>query len=363
MNSLEPVHEVAAAQIAHEAAVCVEASGQDNLLASQLAAADQQRWGNVEDVRRLRSMQPYLPQLPESEAWEVFERVQDAERQWASPTLLAGGYGGGVATSVDEVRIQRGNSAMLMSADHATDPVRKITGRREDADHGTAGLAVLLAQEGLVDAVIPVGRQTGNANVTPDAPLKRVLAEELRTTAAPRLGFISLHGKVPGHVTHPLETTEIHALIGLGKYEPNEQTLTAVEAIRNAAREELGLRVEVANTTPFLVYKKDPAWQPGGPIRDKLPVLTLNDETGLPKTSRLAALGDGTTTNFVAEQLQAAEGYPDIPHFQVEMSRSLRLTPPDRFNRDPQAMAMGVYLGYLLNRRIVEICQDGMLNP
>jgi hypothetical protein len=370
MNYFAEAYQESVECVAAETAALMNAAASQPCVAESIARADQVRWGGIEDLRRLRAMQPHLPQLPDDTARTVYLRVREAERRWASPSLAGPAYGDGVAAYDDHIGIARGNDAVLLSADHATDPVRRATGRREAADHGTAGLAVVLAQDGLVDAMVPLGRQTGNANVTIDSPYKDRLRTELRDASAPRLGFVSLHGKVPGHVTGLLETTEIHAFLGLGRYKPTDTTLEAAERIRDAARQDLGLRIEVANTTPFLLFEPDPNWQPGMGIRDKAATIKYDPATGRPKLNqpepKLAALGDGaisnTTTNVVNEFIQADPAYPRIPILQVEMSRSLRLTPHTQWNRDPKAMAAGVYLGYRLAGLVAEVCY-GLQKP
>jgi hypothetical protein len=311
--------------------------------AVEAQAAFDTRWAGVADVTTVESVGSRLSVLPEPDIHELFERVEAAERRFAAPQLATADYGEGTARHDDELRILWAGTRMLVGADHATDPVRRATGRREAADHGTAGLAAVLAEDGLADAVIPVGRQTGNATVTPDHPYRSLVS----MLAQDRDGVVSLHGMRPGMVLDVLDPTEIHGLIGLGRYDPSEQTLAAAETLIRRAREDLGLRVVISNHQPHLLYQNDPGYQPGGPIKDKINRVKV-DERGEYVRSQLAALGLNSTANTLRRAV------PHVPSYQLELSRSLRRTPDDQFVRDRQKMATGVYLGYRLARLAVE---------
>jgi hypothetical protein len=315
--------------------------------AAEAQAAFDARWAAVDDVTAQESVRSRLPALPDPDIDEVFARVEAAERRLVAPHLKTEDYGEGTAQHADELRILWAGARLLVGADHATDPVRKATGRREAADHGTAGLAAVLAEDGVADAVIPVGRQTGNATVTPDHPYRSLVG----MLAPGRDGVLSLHGMQPGLALDVLDEQEIHGLIGLGKHEPSERTTAAAEALVCRAKDELGLRVVISNHQPHLVYQNDPQHRPGSPIQDKINRVKV-DERGEYVRGRLAALGENSTTNALH---RAA---PNVPSYQLELSRSLRRTTDDQFTRDRKKLAVGVYLGYRLSYLALKIMAE-----
>jgi hypothetical protein len=253
-----------------------------------------------------------------------------------APNLSAADYAEGTASYDDEILVERSGGNFAISADHATDPVRKATGIREGADHGTAGLALALAEEKLGDVVLPRGRQTSNANVAVIHPMK----DKLATILPGKEGFLSIHGMAPGKFAHQYDETEIHGVLGLGK-EPTEASRDLAEDMIKYAKSEHGLRLVVGNDTRFF------AETPRSPRLDY-------DEAGDPKyAARLAALGEGSTTNFVNGLLQESS----FPALQIEISRALRLLPKDREYREPRAKVMGVYMGYLVARDLVKLAQ------
>jgi hypothetical protein len=331
---------------AQEAASFLGEAAASPQLADQAAAAFTRRWEKAEDPRQLRRYLVHAPQLPDSKAQEVYEEVLAWERFFIAPHLTSGDtipgflYGAGTAAFPDQLAIV-GSGPVLMEAQHATDPVRKATGKRELADHGTAGLAASIASLGLGRAVIPRGLQTGNGNVGESHPIKDELV--CQSAQAPYAGFLSVHGMVPSRVIHPLDDEEVHAVIGLG-LQPREVSFGMAETLIARAADELGLRLVIGNTTPQLTYQKDPDYT-GLAFRDKVNRLVIGED-GLPATSKLAAAGAATTTTFMHDVL------PVSPVSQLEISRSLRLTPHDR---DRSARIMGVYLGRELVRLAAEV--------
>lgn len=319
---------------------------------AQTSDAFIERWDAVNDIQKLQQLQVRLPEL-RSEVRDVYERVVEAERALVAANLLTKEYGEGTAVYDDQVYQAWAHSAggVLIGADHATDPVRKATGIREGADHGTAGLAAVVAEDMPTDLILPLGRQTGNSATTPDYAYKNEL---LRTMQARRsAGLLSMHGMRPGLVLDPCETVEAHALVGLGKYQVRPQTLEAVEYLQDKAQSDLGLRVLISNDNHHLLYEATPH-RPGTGITDKVNRIKV-DEQGQPVRSRLAAMGEQSVANFVMRSTGQLQG--TLPVFQFEISRSLRLTPKDMYNRDQRALEHGVYMGYLLSRLAVESIQ------
>lgn len=313
--------------------------------ADLLAARDQQRWGIAEDMAKLRMLQPSLPELPNAHACEIYEQIVMQEARLAGATFEE--YDQGTALHDDQLRII-GTGRILADAQHATNPVRIRTGLREAADHGTAGLAAVLARYQSYQVVVPLGMQTSNANTAPEHPIKDALVEHFDARHA---GFVSLHGCYAGKVTHPADELEVHAVIGLGK-EPNEASWEVAQALSDAARERYGLRVIIGNQTPHFNMAPDPA-KGTAYFHDRLPQLDRDD--GKLKPMRLAALTRASTTTFMQQQAAARE-LPAFPSLQLEMSRSLRLTPEDAYLRDRSKEYVGVYLGYCLGSLAAEMC-------
>jgi len=308
----------------------------DPVLRAQIDHTNDVRWAAAEDMRKLRMLQPTLPELPESKALEVYDLVRETEARLVAPHMRAEDYGRGTAAHENELLIVAGGR-LLLSAEHATDPPRK---KGSGADHGTAALAALMADFG-ADAIIPIGLQTTNAVSDPEHPVKHAIRQMLTPD---RVGFISLHGMSPNKVDHLLGG-EIHALVGLGTPPPRVATLEAVELGINRARDELGLKVKIGNYTDYLLYEDDPKWN-GVDFRDKSGRLQFADE--LPLTNRLEAGTPNTTVNFVIGETVADANLATMPSLQLELSRSIRLSPDNLYARDRSAAAMGVYMGYLL---------------
>lgn len=307
-------------------------------------AAFETRWGGVQDIRMLKSVQARLPQGADEAASAVYERIADLEKMLAAPNLLSVEYGEGTATEPDEIFVIPGFGTLL-TAEHATDPVRKATLKREGADQGTAGLAAAIAYDGVARALIMRGKQTGNAGVDPGHPMKQAILNNLDSGSQSIRGFLSLHSKLPGQAPSLFDDMEVHGYLGLGRYEPSEATLAAAEQIMSFARG-LGLRVEIGNNTRHPIYTKNPNWTAPGPMQDRVNGLD-RDDNGQLKINRLAGISANSTTSWLSNPDNPA-GRSLGPVMQLEMSNSLCVTAADRYVRDPKAAAMGVYLGYLL---------------
>ncbi len=287
----------------------------------------------------LRDIRICTPELPEAQAFRVYDAIEARERQLINPDRAAGellltDYAEGTAAYDDETLIiGEDNMTIVASADHATDPVRKATGRREGADHGTAGLVHFLAEAAVLTGIIPLGRQTGNANTSgPEYPVKQYI----KSLLPGRVGFLSVHGMMPGKVINYDETEELHAIIGLGRA-PGEanrnQAKSIVETIHN-----IGFRACIGNDAEYMT-------------RDSQTGMVQLAADGSVRKSRLAALGPNTTTNW-ARTVSIEQG-SEKPAMQIELTRALRLLPRDFENGwhvDKTARVMGVYAGYLIAR-------------
>ena len=307
-----------------------KAYAEDPDLRIKVDAASEQRARYIQNITELM---PYLPELPEQAADEVYERIAHHERK-ISPNSLVSDYGDGGAMIDDEIWSDNVRRGVLLSADHATDPVRKATGVREGADHGTGGLVMALSENGHYSMVLPAGKQTGNVNVDLTSPAKSRIASMLPTHDS----FISVHGMKPGKFEHQFDDREIHAVIGLGS-SPTEADRAIADEVIVKALDEYGLRLVVGNDTRFFDTSANS------------PRLDYDDD-GSPKYSaRLAALGEGSTTNFVRSQTDGRL----FPAMQIEISRTLRLLPQDMEYRRNREKVMSVYMGYLMVSNLVVV--------
>jgi hypothetical protein len=288
-------------------------------------------------VEALRDAAVFAPELPEDAATDTFNIIQDYERRLVLPhgtknrELLIADYGAGSATGEDEIEVYNPDVfGLLASADHATDPMRK--GVRYGADHGTAGLVAYLAIEHELTGIVPNGLITGSL------PVKLEMDKLLPS----RTGFLSVHGMRPGKLLELDDKTEIHGLIGLGAT-PNDSSRSIAEQVSKRAQD-YGLRVLIGNDTSHKEYDVSK----GDLLRDK--------QTGEPKTTQLAARSENSTTTRAYSIMQERD--VQVPAFQIELTRLLRLIPSDfeaGWHVDRKAREMGVYLGYLLTADIVAL--------
>jgi hypothetical protein len=296
---------------------------------------------------QLRTIAPKLPELREQDAYDILERAREWESRIIADrpgrdALLLVDYRYGSAMVPDELKtLVSIDASVLVTAEHATDVVRRATGKLGNADHGTAALAALMWEDESTTSIIPVGMQTGNAAVDHDHPIKTAVARLLPVHAA----YASVHGMMPGKVLDTTDKREIHAIIGLGK-NPNDISREAAERLLGKIRD-LGLVGVVSNDAPHINLNTET----GGPELK---------EDGTPKKTRLAALGAGSMANFVNSQVEAGLA-PIMPVMQMELTRGVRLIPSDfesGWYRDDKARAMGVYAGYLLTKSMIESVRE-----
>jgi hypothetical protein len=304
---------------------------------------DHARQRVAEDIRLLQALAPHLPQLPDADVHDVYERVVEAEATAVGPKRQLNDYSGGTATHDDELRIVDQGTGNLLEAQHATDPVRKDSGKREAADHGTGGLGLVLAEDAGGRIIVPLGRQTGNANTDAKHPIKDELLAAAATGAYDQ--FFSVHGMRPGKVLDLRDVSEIHAVIGLG-LNPTEADFERAERLLGRAYAEYGLRLVIGNRIPHLNFQKADDWD-GTSFRDWTHEPQRRPDGAIGAT-RVAALMPTSTVTFMREQTGLSSS-------QLEISRSLRLMPRDMYRRpDRKAEAYGVYLGYQLCRLALE---------
>jgi hypothetical protein len=348
---------ISADQVRTAATAALGRASQNPDVAIGLQTLNAQRWGAAEDVRKLRDFVPHMPQLPESGATDVYYKIVQRERGLASRDGTEAGYEAGTAVCDDDLAVFGYGGPLILDAHHATNPIRRESGKREHADHGTGGLVGVMALEGYGVAVVPRGLQTGNANIDEAGPIKTAVADLIRTDR--HAGFFSIHGMMPGKVVDLGDPTEVHAVIGLGT-NPREHSIVAAEQLVQEASDQLGLRVLIGNNVPHLNFAKDPSWD-GESFRNLSNELARNKRGEL-AIGRLAATGANNMATYV-NGLTA--DHPDFGVAQIELSRSLRLTPVDKWVRkDRAAEQMGVYMGYLFCTMAANILTNrGSIQP
>lgn len=281
--------------------------------------------------------QASLPQLPESAAFELLDRILDAERSLVAPGGTSEEYGVGTAKTPDELLMIDGSS-LLLSAEHATTQVRtrkkSQTTFVKEPDYGTAGLAYVLHEELGAVAAIPLGRQTGDANNDTTHPLKDALSGRIKSGGIK--AHASLHGARTGLYQSFDDSRGIDIHIGVGA-QPSELTVQYADRAKKIAQ---GFGLKAVVNGPFI-------------INDSFhPLVPRFAEDGTPALRSFAAKNPATTRAHV--QATAEQYGLEIATMQVEFSGFLRLQPDDIEPRDRVARAMGVYLGYKVIKETFE---------
>jgi hypothetical protein len=293
-----------------------------------------------EFISALRDATVIAPQLPNEVAFETCERLQNHEAQLVAPdkkwqAVRLVDYEKGSAQEPDAIWLKEVASApTVASADHATNPYKRSESGYIRADHGTGAIAMLLAEDGLATSIAPRGRQTWNVAVSDDShPVKHAIRQFLPS----RNGFLSIHGMYSGKLRYLSDSSEVHAVIGLGA-KPNELSWEAARKVVQAGKD-MGLRLSIANQEALNIY--DPST--GG--------LRINSETREPAVTSLRG-SKPAMTNAFAYQIMDETGSQKAS-MQIELAAMLRLCPMDDeagWHRNEKARAAGVYLGYLLTQ-------------
>lgn len=290
----------------------------------------------VRDVSgRSVTVMPWLPQLPDAWATELYEQIEDGERSLVAPRLRQADYELGTASSPDEiVEIHGDQGAHLFAAEHATSPVLVLTGTYRMPDAGTAGLTAVLAKQHGIGLILN-GRQTTNVPSVEDHPFKDRMKRYLPGADS----FISVHGMALGKFVRLSDPSEIHASIGLGE-NPTEAMQEFGHTLARRCRQDLGLYVVVGNNQEYYVQKN---------------LQLKRDEAGEPYHHRLAALKPTMTTNVARREFDRLGR--SAPALQIELTNLLRLTPEDGPKKDQKSRIIGTALGYLLLEQAVKLAE------
>lgn len=265
-----------------------------------------------------RQIQIALVSLPDTKAQEITERIEDAERAF-SPAATEEGYKEGSAVTEDELRITKGALPALLTAEHATEHIRK--GQPKEADWGTGGLVSVLATDHGTFAIVPLGRQTSDANSEAEHQIKEEAGLIIVQKGA-RLA-LTIHGITATKYITPeqLETGRNSDIaIGIGG-NPTEESQEFAEWLQSEARD-LDLKADI-NPWYMSILKGQPKTKDGLPLR----------------TSFRAAK---ETTTRSSMQQQATESGLVLPIAQIELASPLRVQPGIESNFEK------IYKAYML---------------
>ena len=284
------------------------------------------------------SAMPWLPQMPDAWATDIYEQIEAFERELVNPSRSVAGYIPGRAQKEDDLAIVSSNpQGILFSAEHATKPVRYLPDRIGAGDPGTGGLAALLGLNHGV-SVISNGRQTSNAALVDDHPLKHTLDQYLPHAK----GYISVHGMSAGKFVRTTDSANVHISIGLGENPAPPETMAMAEGLVNVAHD-LGLYAIIGNRQQYYT-------QHYGSTKLK------REEDGSAHRHELGAFRHATTVNYVRRK--DPEEIGRMHAMQIELTSLLRLPMLDRqFAKDKRSMIMGVALGYLFVEQVALLMQ------
>lgn len=276
---------------------------------------------------------PWLPQGADDWMTDIYERLEQAEREYVAPHLLTAEYADGTAIVENEIALVHGSGSFLFTAPHATKPIRAATGKLGFPDYGTAGLTAVLAEE-FGNGLIMRGRQTGSAAIDPNHPLKTAVDPYL----AEATGFIDVHACASHLFVRPSDDFNVFASIGLGE-DPSEALTEFAHDVARSARRDLGLYVIVGNEQQY--YSQ----QSAGIYRRN------DDDTSY--VGRLAGQKPNMMNNYVRR------GFRDLGKvataLQVEVATLGCVTPMDGSSKkDRRTRVVMASLGYKLFESIVE---------
>lgn len=265
-----------------------------------------------------RQIQIALVSLPETKAQEITERIEEAERAF-SPTATEEGYREGSAVTEDELRITEGSLPTLLTAEHATEHIRK--GEPKEADWGTGGLVSVLATDHGTFAIVPLGRQTSDANYEGDHAIKEEAGLIIVQKGA-KLA-LSIHGIASNKFITPAQLESgrnSDIAIGIGD-DPTEESQEFAEWLSDEARD-LDLKVDI---NPWYMSLSE-----GAP----------KTKNGVPLRTSFKAAKPYTTRSHM--QQKATESGLVLPIAQIELASPLRVQPGRESNFEQ------IYKAYIL---------------
>ena len=222
-----------------------------------------------------------VPDLSGADPAQIYEYLLDAERRLTG----VGDFVIGSALTDNEIISIAGNSGVLLTAEHATVQQRLkadgVTRFAKEEDHGTGALAETVATDTGSDALIAIGRQTGDPNNDEQHPFKiREIAEVIEKPNSH--SHLSLHGMVRGRASAVRDAAGFSVLLGKGK-DPSDATEDLTKTLQETGRD-MGLKVGANEPIlRFSAKKQEP----------------LMDESGNIKTITFA--GSGNTTRAFSE--------------------------------------------------------------
>lgn len=297
-------------------------------------AAAQQRNASTVSL----SAMPWLPQLPETWAAEIYEQVTTYERTIIAPTGTSAEYTTGTASCEDELTIVGDQpDGVLFSAEHATRPVRELPDKLGAADAGTGGMAALLAQNYGI-GIIASGRQTSNASLVEWHPLKEALKARLSAAC----GYVSVHGMHAGKFVRSDDACNLHISIGLGKNPAPPEAMTLAERLVGVAHD-LGLYAVIGNRQQYYTQLRDS-------------VMFQRGVDNSAHRHELAAFRPETTVNYVRGLPEAETGLKTA--LQIELTSLLRPPIPECRFADRRSEIIGVALGYRFMENVARLVQE-----
>lgn len=275
---------------------------------------------------------PWLPQLPDQWAKDIYDQIEERERTWVAPTLSDSDYEIGIAEVEDQLGEIRGvDAGHVFMAEHATSPYYQKDSKYRFAEPGTGGLVALLGER-FGTGLIMQGRQTDNVPWNPNSPITRRMVELLQDAKS----MFSVHGMASRKFATPYDNVDMQVMIGLG-INPTEELRELASKIATIGRESLGLYVAIGNNQQYYVQN--------------VGATTLKrNEDGTPYIHSLQASKPTMTVNV------AREANPSVPTLQVELTNLLHWTPLDGAGKekDTKARIIGTALGYKFMEMAVE---------
>lgn len=300
-------------------------------------AAARQRTASTTSLNAM----PWLPQLPEAWATEIYEQITAYERTLIAPTGAIAEYITGTASCENDLKIVGDQpNGILFSAEHATRPIRTLPDRRGAADAGTGGMTALLAQNYGV-GIIANGRQTSNASLVDKHPLK----DALRSYLPAACGYVSVHGMYAGKFVRPDDACNLHISIGLGKNPAPPEAMTFAERLVSMAHD-MGLYAIIGNRQQYYTQLRDS-------------VALQREADGSARRHELAAFRPQTTVNYVRGLPEAEIGTKTA--LQIELTSLLR--PPIAACRfaSRRSEIIGVALGYRFMESVAHLVRKQTL--